>query len=211
VIDGLLRAGADVVHSGIADVHATGHAQAEDLKMYLSVVRPEWFVPIHGEYHHLVANARHARTMGVADEKVLIAEDGDVLELDANGLRFAGRVPAGMLYVDGGVGDVGQGVLRDRRVLAEEGVVVVVVTVDVEAGSVLVGPEVITRGWVYAPEAESMLDEARDAVAKAVTQALRGGMRDVDALEREVRRAAGRFVGERTRRRPMIVPIVMEA
>jgi ribonuclease J len=174
-------------------------------------VRPEWFVPIHGEYHHLVANARHARTMGVADEKVLIAEDGDVLELDANGLRFAGRVPAGMLYVDGGVGDVGQGVLRDRRVLAEEGVVVVVVTVDVEAGSVLVGPEVITRGWVYAPEAESMLDEARDAVAKAVTQALRGGMRDVDALEREVRRAAGRFVGERTRRRPMIVPIVMEA
>jgi ribonuclease J len=211
VIDGLLRAGAEVVHSGIADVHATGHAQAEDLKMYLSVVRPEWFVPIHGEYHHLVANARHARTMGVADEKVLIAEDGDVLELDANGLRFAGRVPAGMLYVDGGVGDVGQGVLRDRRVLAEEGVVVVVVTVDVEAGSVLVGPEVITRGWVYAPEAESMLDEARDAVAKAVTQALRGGMRDVDALEREVRRAAGRFVGERTRRRPMIVPIVMEA
>ena len=211
VIDGLLRAGAEVVHSGIADVHATGHAQAEDLKMYLSVVRPEWFVPIHGEYHHLVANARHARTMGVADEKVLIAEDGDVLELDANGLRLAGRVPAGMLYVDGGVGDVGQGVLRDRRVLAEEGVVVVVVTVDVEAGSVLVGPEVITRGWVYAPEAESLLDEARDAVAKAVTQALRGGMRDVDALEREVRRAAGRFVGERTRRRPMIVPIVMEA
>jgi len=211
VIDGLLRAGAEVVHSGIADVHATGHAQAEDLKMYLSVVRPEWFIPIHGEYHHLVANARHARTMGVAVDKVIVAEDGDVVEIDDEGLRLTGRVPAGMLYVDGGVGDVGQGVLRDRRVLAEEGVVVVVVTVDVEAGTVLVGPEVITRGWVYAPEAESLLDEARDAVARAVTQALRSGTRDVDALEREVRRAAGRFVGERTRRRPMIVPVVMEA
>jgi ribonuclease J len=120
------------------------------------------------------------------------------------------RVPAGMLYVDGIVGDVGQGVLRDRKVLAEEGVVVAVVTVDVEAGKVLVGPEIITRGWVYAPEAEDLIEEACETVARAVEKALKGGTRDIDALEKEVRRAAGKFVSERTKRRPMIVPIVME-
>ena len=211
VIDGLLRAGAEVVHSGLADVHATGHAQAEDLKMYLSICEPEWFVPIHGEYHHLVANARHARTMGVPESRTMLCEDGDVIEISDDGIELVGRVPAGMLYVDGVVGDVGQGVLRDRRVLAEEGVVIVVVTVDVEAGSVLVGPEVITRGWVYAPEAEDLIDEACETVAAAVESALGRGVRDVDALEKEVRRAAGKFVGERTKRRPMIVPVVMEA
>ena len=210
VIDGLLRAGAEVVHSGLADVHATGHAQAEDLKMYLSICEPEWFVPIHGEYHHLVANARHARTMGVPESRTMLCEDGDMIEISDEGIELVGRVPAGMLYVDGVVGDVGQGVLRDRRVLAEEGVVIVVVTVDVEAGSVLVGPEVITRGWVYAPEAEDLIDEACETVAAAVESALSRGVRDVDALEKEVRRAAGKFVGERTKRRPMIVPVVME-
>jgi ribonuclease J len=211
VIDGLLRAGAEVIHSGIADVHATGHAQAEDIKMYLSITEPEWFVPIHGEYHHLVANARHARTMGVPDSRVVLCGDGDVIEITDDGIELAGRVPAGMLYVDGIVGDVGQGVLRDRRVLAEEGVVVVVVTVDVSSGEVLVGPEIITRGWVYAPEAEDLIDEACSTVSAAVEKALRSGTRDVDALEKEVRRAAGRFVSERTKRRPMIVPVVMEA
>jgi ribonuclease J len=120
-------------------------------------------------------------------------------------------VPAGYLYVDGIVGDVGTGVLRDRRVLASEGVVVVVVTVDTQTGKVLVGPEIITRGWVYAPEAEDLLDEACDTIAAAVEAALADGVRDVEALERDVRRAAGRFVSERTRRRPMIVPVVMEA
>jgi len=210
VIDGLLRAGANVVHSGIADVHATGHAQAEDLKMYLSITEPEWFVPIHGEYHHMVANARHAQTMGVPESRVVLCEDGDVITITDDGIERTDRVPAGMLYVDGIVGDVGQGVLRDRRVLAEEGVVVVVVTVDVGAAKVLVGPEIITRGWVYAPEAEDLIEEGCEAVATAVERALKNGTRDVDALEKEVRRAAGKFVSERTKRRPMIVPVVME-
>ena len=210
VIDGLLRLGADVVHSGIADVHATGHAQAEDLKMYLSITEPEWFVPIHGEYHHMVANARHGRTMGIPESNIVLCEDGDVIEITDNGIVRKERVPAGMLYVDGIVGDVGQGVLRDRKVLAEEGVVVAVVTVDVEAGKVLVGPEIITRGWVYAPEAEDLIEEACETVARAVEKALKGGTHDIDALEKEVRRAAGKFVSERTKRRPMIVPIVME-
>jgi ribonuclease J len=211
VIDGLLRAGAQVIHSGIADVHATGHAQADELKTYLSIVQPEWFVPIHGEYRHLVAHAKLGETMGVPANRVLLCEDGDVLEITQEGVAPAGRVPAGYLYVDGIVGDVGQGVLRDRRVLAEEGVVVVVVTVDVQRGEVLTGPEIITRGWVYAPEAEDLLDEACDRIAESLEQSLAKGVRDVDQLEREVRRVTGKFVSERTKRRPMIVPVVMEA
>ncbi len=210
VIDGLLKAGAEVVHSGIADVHATGHAQADELKTYLSIARPQWYVPIHGEYRHMMANARLGVLMGVPADHVIQCEDGDALELNDDGLQRVGRVPAGYLYVDGIVGDVGQGVLRDRRVLAEEGVVVVVVTVDIESGRVLTGPEIITRGWVYTPEAEDLLDEACERVAETVEAALAKGVRDVDQLERDVRRAAGKFVSERTRRRPMIVPVVME-
>jgi ribonuclease J len=210
VIDGLLRRGARVVHSGVADVHATGHAQADDIKTYLSIVRPTWYVPIHGEYRHLIANAALGEVMGVPSERVIVCEDGDVLELDDEGLRTSDRVPAGYVYVDGIIGDVGHGVIRDRRVLAEEGVVVVVATVDVPSGTVITGPEIITRGWVYAPEAEDLLDEACDTVESALVTALSKGVRDVEALEREVRRAAGRFVNERTKRRPMIVPVVME-
>jgi ribonuclease J len=211
VIDGLLRLGAEVVHSGVADVHATGHAQADELKMLLAIARPQWFIPIHGEYRHMAAHAKLARIMGVAAPNVLQCEDGDVVEIGDDGVEMAGRVPAGYLYVDGIVGDVGNGVLRDRKVLAEEGVVVVVVTVDRSTGKVLTGPEIITRGWVYAPEADELLDEACDTVARAVESALASGQRDIDVLEREVRRAAGRFVSDRTKRRPMIVPVVMEA
>jgi ribonuclease J len=211
VIDGLLRAGAQVIHSGIADVHATGHAQADELKTYLSIVGPEWFVPVHGEYRHLRAHARLGEIMGVASDHIVVCEDGDVIELSDSGVTKAGRVPAGYLYVDGIVGDVGQGVLRDRRVLAEEGVVVVVVTVDGQRGEILTGPEIITRGWVYAPEAEDLLDEACDRIAQTLEGALASGVRDIDTLERELRRAAGKFVSERTKRRPMIVPVVMEA
>lgn len=209
VIDGLLRSGARVVHSGIADVHATGHAQADELKTYLSIVQPEWYVPIHGEYRHLLANAGLATTMGVARDHVSLVSNGDVLELSDDGLDVVGRVPAQNLYVDGIVGDVGHGVLRDRRVLADEGVVVVVVTVDSATNKVLTGPEIITRGWVYAPEAEDLLDEACDTVAAAVERALADGVHDIDGLEKEVRRTTGRFVNERTKRRPMIVPVVM--
>jgi len=212
VIDGLVRLGAEVVHSGVADVHASGHAKQEELKTLLSIVRPDWFVPVHGEYRHMVAHAKLARSMGAAVyDHVLVCTDGDQLVLDDDGLRVAGQVPAGYLYVDGIIGDVGQGVLRDRRVLAEEGVVVVVVTVDVKTGAILVGPEVITRGWVYAPEAEPLLTECADAVRVAVKDAFGTGATDIEALQRAVRRTAGKFVNESTRRRPMIVPVVMEA
>jgi ribonuclease J len=211
VIDGLLRAGAEVVHSGVADVHATGHAQADELKTFLALTRPDYFIPVHGEYRHLMAHSRLANVMGMSDDHVLLAEDGDVIEISDDGVEFAGRVPAGYLYVDGIVGDVGQGVLRDRRVLAEEGVVVAVVVADRATGRVIGEPEIITRGWVYAPEAEELLDEASERVRSTVERSMANGQRDIEVLEREVRRTVGKFVSERTKRRPMIVPVVIEA
>jgi ribonuclease J len=212
VIDGLVRLGAEVVHSGISDVHASGHAKQEELKTLLSIVRPDHFVPVHGEYKHMVAHARLARAMGAVADDIEVCTDGDQVVLDGAGMTVVrDAVPAGFLYVDGIIGDVGQGVLRDRRVLAEEGVVVVVVTVDVKTGGILVGPEVITRGWVYAPEAEPLLAECAEAVERAVKEAFGTGATDIEALQKVVRRAAGRFVNESTKRRPMIVPVVLEA
>ena len=210
VIDGLHRLGAEVVHSGIAPVHVSGHAMREELKTLLSLTRPDCFIPVHGEFRHLTHHGRLAESMGVPSNRVLLAEDGDVVELTDAGIDFAGEVPAGYLYVDGIVGDVGTGVLRDRRVLAEEGVVIVVVTVDAKSGEVLTGPEIITRGWVYAPEAEELLGEARQAVLEALEEAADSGSVDFETLKRRARSALGRFVNERTRRRPMIVPVVME-
>jgi ribonuclease J len=210
VIDGLCRLGAEVVHSGLAGVHVSGHAKREELKTLLSLAQPYAFVPVHGEFRHLRHHANLAEQMGVPPARVLLAEDGDVIELSDDGIDFADEVPAGYLYVDGIVGDVSQGVLRDRRVLAEEGVVIVVVTVDAKSGEVLTGPEIITRGWVYAPEADALLDEARQAVLAALEESADAGGRDFETLRRRARSALGRFVNERTRRRPMIVPVIME-
>jgi len=211
VIDGLYRLGAEVVHSGMADVHVTGHAMQGELKTLLSIAKPEHFIPVHGEFRHLTHHARLAMEMGVPVANVLLAEDGDVVELTEKGLDFVDSVPSGYLYVDGIVGDVGHGVLRDRKVLAEEGVIVVVVAVDVTSGEILTGPEIITRGWVHAPEAEALLDEARQRVTEALEHSTDAGNLDFDTLKRQIRQALGRFVNEKTKRRPMIVPVVMEA
>jgi len=210
VIDGLMRRGADVVHSGLADVHVSGHAKRDELRILLSLTRPHCFVPVHGEFRHLSHHAALAREMGVAPERILLAEDGDIVELGVDGIDFAGEVPASYLYVDGLVGDVGHGVLRDRKVLAEEGVIVVVVTVDAKTGEILRAPDIITRGWVHASEAESLLGEASKAVLVAVEDATSSGPADVEAIRRRARGALGRFVSQRTRRRPMIVPVVTE-
>jgi ribonuclease J len=208
VIDGLHRLGADVIHSGMAQVHVSGHAKQEELKTLLSVARPEHFIPVHGEYRHLVHHARLGVEMGVEEGNVTICLDGDQVVIDDEGVRRAGEVPAGYLYVDGVVGDVNHGVLRDRQVLAEEGVIVIVVTVDMKSGEVIAGPEIITRGWVHAAEAEDLLEDARRRVVTGIEDA---DTSDVEAIKRHARKALGAFVSERTKRRPMIVPVVMEA
>jgi ribonuclease J len=213
VIDGLTRLGVEVVHSGIAPVHASGHAKAEEIKTLIGVAEPEWFTPVHGEYRHLRQHGRLAEQMGVHPDRVLVCEDGDQLVLTDDGVhRMERAVPAGYLYVDGIVGDVGRGVLRDRRVLAEEGVVVVVVTVDVSGRSVIAGPEVITRGWVHAQEAEDLIEECATTVRSAIDELLAHPEAiELEVLQRTVRKAAGRFVNDRTKRRPMIVPVILEA
>lgn len=209
VIDDLCRRGAEVLHSGAEAVHVSGHARQGELETFLAVTRPHSFIPVHGEYRHMVHHAKLATTMGVSTEQVLVCLDGDVARLDEKGLHQDGDVPAGRVYVDGTVGDVGHGVLRDRRVLAEEGVVMVIATVDLRRGELPSAPQIETRGWVHAPEAEDLLGEASHAVAVALDQAMAEGAREVDVLSRHARKALGRFVGERTRRRPMIVPVVI--
>ena len=211
VIDALHRAGADVVHDRIAPVHVSGHAAQEELKFMLDLVQPEWFVPVHGEYRHLVHHARLAEEVGVPSAHVLVCEDGDVLTVDAAGVDVERRaVPCGYQYVDGIVGDIGLGVLRDRRNLAEEGFVAVIVTVDAVTGELVTGPEIVTRGWVYAPEAEELLEEAKAEVRASLQEAADEGAVDFETLRRHARRALGRFINERTRRRPAIIPVVIE-
>jgi ribonuclease J len=209
VIDDLHRRGAEVVHTGAEAVHVSGHARQGELRTLIAVTTPECFVPVHGEFRHMVHHARLALTMGIDPAKVILCEDGDVIQLDQKGIQRDGRVPAGYVYVDGTVGDIEHGVLRDRQKLAEEGVVMVVVTVDRQKSTLSCPPVIETRGWVYAPEAEELLGEASDVVAAAVTQALRDGAHDIEVLSRHTRKALGKFVGERTRRRPMIVPVVL--
>jgi ribonuclease J len=211
VIDSLHRTGAEVVHGGTAPVHVSGHASREELKFMLNLTRPEWFVPVHGEYRHMVHHAKLAREVGTPDDRVVICEDGDALTLGPAGIDVDRRsVPAGYLYVDGIVGDVGHGVLRDRRSLAQEGVVVVIVTVDAGSGEVITGPEIVTRGWVYAPEAEELLEDAKDAVLASLQDAAEEGATDFETLRRHARRALGKFINERTKRRPAVIPVVME-
>jgi ribonuclease J len=211
VIDALHRAGAEVVHDRNSAVHVSGHASQEELKFILTLVRPDWFVPVHGEYRHLVHHAQLARDAGVDPEHVLVCEDGDVVVLSDDGAELEHRaVPSGYMYVDGIVGDIGHGVLRDRRVLAEEGVVVVIVTIDSRSGEIVTGPEIVTRGWVYAPEAEDLLEDAKQTVKTALEAAAREGATDFETIRRHARRSLGRFIDERTRRRPIVIPVVME-
>ncbi|MDA8275210.1 MAG: ribonuclease J [Actinomycetota bacterium] len=210
VIDGLHRLGVEVIHSGVEAVHVSGHARRGELATLHSVVRPEHVVPVHGEYRHLANHARLAESMGVPPERILLCEDGDAITLDERGIRRDGTVPGGYLFVDGStVGDVGHGLLRDRMVLAEEGVVMVVATVDLRAADVVGVPQLVTRGWVVDPVTEKVLEEARAAVADALAHALAEGNQDHESLSRAARKVLGRTIGTRTRRRPMIVPVIV--
>ncbi len=210
VIDGLYRRGVEVVHSGVERVHVSGHARQGELATLFTVTRPEYFVPVHGEYRHLANHVRLAATMGVGGDRTILCEDGDAVLLDADGLRRDGTVPGGYLFVDGSsVGDLGHGVLRDRMVLSGEGVVMVVATVDVKGAEVIGTPQIVTRGWANDPDTDAVLEEARELVAKALEQALVSGSVDQEALGRTARKTLGRLVGARTRQRPMIVPVIV--
>src|SRR5262245_3726199 len=211
VIDSMHRAGAEVVHDRTSPVHVSGHAAQEELKFILNLLTPEWFVPVHGEYRHLVHHARLAHDVGIPDDHVLVCEDGDVVTLGPAGTDVERRaVPAGYMYVDGIVGDVSHGVLRDRRMLSEEGVVVVIVTVAASSGEIVTGPEIVTRGWVYAPEADDLIEDAKAVVRDSIADAAIEGATDFETIRRHCRKSLARFIDERTRRRPAVIPVVME-
>ncbi len=178
--------------------------------MLMSVTRPEFVIPVHGEYRHMANQVQVAASMGIDGKRVLLCEDGDAVRLDDAGLHRDGTVPGGYLFVDGSsVGDIGHGVLRDRMVLAEEGVVMAVATVDLKRGEVVGTPQIVTRGWAYDQATEALLEEARTQVTKALEQALASGSNDHENLNRVARKALGRLVGDRTRQRPMIVPVIV--
>ncbi len=209
-LDGLYRTGADVFHVPIAPVHVSGHAAAEELKFMLNLIQPRWFVPVHGELRHLAHHARLAREVGVPADRILLVEDGDTVEIGET-VRKGERVTAGMTFVDGlGIGDVGEVVLRDRRKLAGDGIVVVVVTVDAHSGEVLAGPDVINRGFVFQDAAESILEEARHRALVSLKECAAQGVSDPTVLREHIRTAVRRYFFETTQRKPVIVPVVME-
>ena len=210
VIDGLYRTGADVFHLPAYPVHASGHAAAEELRLMLSLVRPRWFIPIHGERRHLSHHAKIATEVGIAADHVLICEDGDVVEVGEK-VHVIERAPAGMTLVDGlGIGDVGEVVLRDRRKLSADGVVVVVVAVDGHHGQVLSGPDIVNRGFVFDETSGDILEEARERVMLSLKDSAEAEVVDRGMLEQNIRRVLGKYFYEVTQRKPVILPVIVE-
>jgi ribonuclease J len=211
IINGLYRRGADVLYEDNAFVHVSGHASQEDLKLMLQLTRPKYFLPVHGEYRHLRSHARLAVGEGVAPENVFLMEDGAALDITKGGASVVTGIPAGRVLVDGkGVGDVGPVVLRDRELLAEEGMVAVAITIDRD-GAVVAGPSIASRGVVYVKENEALIEELRAAVAQAVAAMERVERRDREALSARLRLTVRQFVNQRFQRKPVVLPMILEA
>ena len=208
VINELFRKGADVI---CQDTHVSGHACQEDIKLIYSLVRPKYAIPVHGEYRHLMAQAKIAEELGYNKENIFILSSGDVLELDENGADLTGHVQTGNVMVDGlGVGDVGNIVLRDRQHLAEEGIIIVVLTLQAGSGQVLAGPDIVSRGFVYVRGSESLMDEAKQVLYDTMEQMMDKNITDWTRIKMEIKESLGEFVWKETKRRPMIIPIIME-
>lgn len=210
-IDNLYRRGANVLYEPSAMVHVSGHASQEELKMVLNMVKPKFFMPVHGEFRHLVHHARLAAEVGIRPENIFVLENGSVLELTANEARLAGRVTAGNVLVDGlGVGDVGTVVLRDRKQLAEDGIVIVVVALSTETSQLISGPDIVSRGFVYVRESEELLEESKERVRAVLSGCSARKVADWSAIKSTVKETLSRFLYEKTGRRPMILPIIVE-
>ena len=208
VINELFMKGADVIFQ---DVHVSGHACQEDIKLIYSLVRPKYAIPVHGEYRHLMAQKKVAEELGYEKENIFILSSGDVLELDEEGAKVTGHVQVGNVMVDGlGVGDVGNIVLRDRQHLAEEGIIIVVLTLEAGSGQVLAGPDIVSRGFVYVRGSESLMDEAKQILDVTVQQMVDRNVTDWSRIKTEIKEALLEFVWKETKRRPMIIPIIME-
>jgi len=211
VINQLMRLGAEVLWEDVAFVHVSGHACQEDLKLMLNLTRPRFFVPVHGEYRHLLAHARLAESVGLPRERVFVIEDGLGVELTKTSGRVLGRFPAGRVFVDGkGIGDVGAVVLRDRQLLAQDGMVVVALTVDKNTGQLLAGPEIASRGFVYVKESEEILEEVKAVVRETLAARDPATAVDRELLGSLMRSVVRRFINQRFQRKPIVLPIVLE-
>ena len=211
VIDSLMQIGAEVVYSALEDVHVSGHACQEEQKLILALAKPKYFIPVHGEYRHLIAHSETAKLMGVPKENIFKLENGKILEMDKVSAEFTGTVQSGIILVDGlGIGDVGNVVLRDRQHLSQDGLIIVVLTMNGGSGEVIAGPDVISRGFVYVRESENVMDEIKSVVRHEVHKCEEQGIRDWATIKNSIRENLREYIFSKTKRNPMIIPIVME-
>jgi ribonuclease J len=213
IVDDLFRLGANVIYGpgSVSGVHVSGHGSQEELKLMLNLMRPKYFMPIHGEYRMLRMHGQLAENVGVEKENIFICDIGETLEIQNGTARKAGKVSCGNILIDGlGVGDVGNIVLRDRKLLSQDGILVVVVTLSKQDGKIMSGPDIISRGFVYVRESEGLLEEANKIVSNTLTKLMSENVNEWASLKTNVKEALGRFLYEQTRRRPMILPIIME-
>ena len=211
VIDDLMQIGAEVVYSALADVHVSGHACQEEQKLMIALAKPKYFIPVHGEYRQLMAHAETAASMGYKSKDILLMSNGRVLELDQNEAKFTGSVQSGRVLVDGlGVGDVGNVVLRDRQHLSQDGLIVIVLTMDSNSGEVVAGPDVISRGFVYVKESETLMDDVKSVVRHEIRKCEEREITDWATIKSTVRENLKDYIFMKTKRNPMIIPIIME-
>ncbi|HEV2663148.1 MAG TPA: ribonuclease J [Ktedonobacteraceae bacterium] len=209
-INSLFRQGAEVLYQGISNVHVSGHGAQEELKLMLSLIRPKFFMPVHGEYRQLVLHAKLGYSLGIPDENIVIAEDGDIVEFTKDEIKIVDHFSSGNVFVDGlSVGDVGQIVLRDRKVLSQDGILMAVLTVDKETGQPIAGPDIVSRGFVYMRDAEELLESARERVLDSFV-GLNGHASDWSFVKDKIKHTLSEYLYEKTHRRPMIIPVVME-
>ena len=211
VINELFKKGADVVYKSLENIHVSGHACQEELKLVMSLVRPKFFIPVHGEYRHLKQHAQLAEKMGINPKNIVIADIGKVIELGPNSCKLNGTVPSGIVLVDGiGVGDVGNIVLRDRKHLAEDGIIIVVVTISKKENKVLSGPDVISRGFVYVRESEDLMEEAKTIARRALDKCAKQKQNDWASMKGALKSSMSDFMYMKTKRKPMVLPVIME-
>ncbi|NMC27529.1 MAG: ribonuclease J [Syntrophomonadaceae bacterium] len=210
-IDLLFRQGAEVIYQKDMSVHVSGHASQEELKLILNLIKPRYFVPVHGEYRHLMKHAQIAESLGIPRSRIFVSENGQIIEISKKKALVAGKVTAGKVLVDGlGVGDVGNIVLRDRRQLSQDGIMIVVVSINKETGEVVSGPDIVTRGFVYVRESEQLIENAKAKVKEAMEQCQRKNLTEWAVIKSQIRDKLGKHLYEKTGRRPMIMPIIME-
>jgi ribonuclease J len=209
-INNLFRQGAEVLYQSIANVHVSGHAAQEELKLMINLLRPTYVMPIHGEYRQLILHGKLAYSLGIPEDHIVIGEDGDIITVLPESIQVTDHVPCGNVFVDGlGVGDIGQIVLRDRQVLAQDGILMAVLTVDKETGQPLAGPDIVSRGFVYMRDSEELLESARQRILESFV-GLNGHASDWSFVKDKIRHTLSEFLYEKTHRRPMILPVVME-